>query len=110
MTNNDTAAGVTAWFTQRLPEEWTAAAPPEITVDREEITVVLTLTAPEAAEDATAAERAEGRGPVARFRADTRERRIAIAREAEHRFRRKVAWACSPVTTGSCSPTSPSRS
>jgi hypothetical protein len=29
---------------------------------------------------------------VARFREDTRERRIGIAREAEHRFRRKVAW------------------
>jgi hypothetical protein len=31
-------------------------------------------------------------GRIARFRADTRERRIDIAREAEHRFRKKVAW------------------
>jgi hypothetical protein len=93
MTKSENAAGVTAWFTQRLPQEWTAAAPPEITVDREEITVVLTLTAPETPEDATEAERAEGvAGLVARFRADTRDHRIAIAREAEHRFRRKVAW------------------
>ena len=44
------------------------------TVDREEITVVLTLTAPETAEGATDAEKAEGiAGLVARFRAETRD-------------------------------------
>ena len=85
-------AAVAAWFVQRLPEEWAAAAP-SVTVDREEITVVLALSAPEVGETATDAERAEAvAGRVARFRADTRERRIEIAREAEHRFRRKVAW------------------
>jgi hypothetical protein len=88
-----TPAAVAAWFTQRLPQEWTVAATPEVTVDREEITVILTLTAPETPEGATDAEKAEGlAGLVARFREDTRDRRIAIAREAEHRFRRKVAW------------------
>jgi hypothetical protein len=94
MTKTENSPGaIAAWFTQRLPEEWTAPAAPEITVDREEITVVLTLTAPETAEGATDAEKAEGMaGLVARFREDTRDRRIAIAREAEHRFRRKVAW------------------
>jgi hypothetical protein len=94
MTHTETTpAAVTAWFTQRLPEEWTAAAAPEVTVDREEITVLLTLTAPETPEGATDAEKAEGlAGLVARFREDTRDRRISIAREAEHRFRRKVAW------------------
>jgi len=94
MTNTEnSAASIAAWFTQRLPQEWVAPAAPEITVDREEITVVLTLTAPETADGATDAEKAEGiAGLVARFREDTRERRIAVAREAEHRFRRKVAW------------------
>ena len=94
MTNAESSpAAIAAWFTQRLPQEWTSAAPPDVTVDREEITVVLTLTAPETAEGATEAENAEGlAGLVARFREDTRDRRIAIAREAEHRFRRKVAW------------------
>src|ERR687886_551166 len=94
MTHAESSPGaVAAWFTQRLPDEWTAAAPPEVTVDREEITVILTLTAPETPEGATDAEKAEGlAGLVARFREDTRDRRIAIAREAEHRFRRKVAW------------------
>jgi hypothetical protein len=91
-TSSSSAAAIAAWFTERLPGEWTAGAP-EVTVDREEITVVLAIGAPELAEDASDAERAEAAaGRVARFREDTRERRIAIAREAEHRFRRKVAW------------------
>jgi hypothetical protein len=89
----NTEAAVTAWFTQRLPQEWTSVAPAQVTVDREEITVLLTLAAPETAAGATDAEKAEGiAGLVARFREETREHRIGIAREAEHRFGRKVAW------------------
>ena len=93
MTNTgNSAAAIAAWFTERLPQEWTGTAP-EVTVDREEITVLLGLAAPEVAESASEAEQAEAAaGRVARFRADTRQRRIDIAREAEHRFRRKVAW------------------
>jgi hypothetical protein len=98
MTNTSNSQSVvSAWFAQRLPEEWTVTAP-QLAVDREEITVVLTLAAPEVAAEASAVEQAEAAaGRVARFRADTREQRIEIAREAEHRFRRKVAWG---VTVG----------
>jgi hypothetical protein len=86
-------ATVTAWFGERLPVEWVATAAAEVTTDREEITVILTLPGLELAAEASDAERAEAAaGRIARFRADTRERRIEIAREAEHRFRRKVAW------------------
>ena len=77
---------VRAWFTGRLPDEW-FSEPAQVTVDREEITVMGTLPEPEA-DDADAA--AEGR--IKRFREETRARRVEIAREAEHRFRRKVAW------------------
>jgi len=92
MTNmSNTQAEVAAWFAERLPQEWTAAAP-VVTVDREEITVILALAGPEAGE-ASEHEQAEAvAGFVARWRADTRERRIGIAREAEHRFGRKVSW------------------
>src|SRR5690348_4869561 len=69
------------WFSGRLPDEW---GTPEITVDREEITVVVTLSAPEGDEAA--------QGRIARWREETREQRIGIAREAEHRYDRKVAW------------------
>ena len=78
------------WFTGRLPADWFTAAP-EIVVDREEITLVGTLGDPAA--DGTDAERAEAvDGRVRRFRAETREQRIQIAREAEHRYGRKVSW------------------
>jgi hypothetical protein len=85
---------VRAWFTGRLPDEW-FAGPAEVTVDREEITVIGTLPEPES-DDADVA--AEGR--IKRFREDTRARRIEIAREAERKFDRKVAWGarCGSVT------------
>ncbi len=84
---------VRGWFAGRLPGEW-FSRPAEIVVDREEITVVGTLTEPEGTgEQATEAERAAAaEGRIKRFREETRARRIEIAREAEHRFRRKVAW------------------
>jgi hypothetical protein len=85
---------IQAWFAGRLPSEWTTSAPAEITVDREEITVAITVDLPDLADDASDADRAEAvAGRVAGFREDTRERRMAVAREAEHRFDRKVAWA-----------------
>ena len=88
---------VRGWFTGRLPDEWKVAAP-EVTVDREEITVVLTINDVDLPDGSSDAERAEARaGRAKAFREDTRGRRIEIAREAEHRFDRKVSWA---VTVG----------
>lgn len=87
---------ITSWFIGRLPDEWSTAGAPEIEVDREEITVVLAIAAPTLPDDATDADRAEAiAGRVAGFREDTRDRRMEIAREAEHRFDRKVAWGVS---------------
>ena len=86
---------VRGWFTGRLPDEWKVAAP-EVTVDREEITVVLTINDVDLPDGSSDAERAEARaGRAKAFREDTRGRRIEIAREAEHRFDRKVSWAVS---------------
>lgn len=83
---------VRGWLTGRLPEEWRAVAP-QIEVDREEITVVVHVPLPEVPADSSADEvRATGAGRAKAFREDTRERRMTIAREAEHRFGRKVSW------------------
>jgi len=80
------------WFRGRVPADWFTGEP-EVTLDREEISVVGPLAAPEAAADATDAERAEAaEGRSRRFREETRQQRIEIAREAEHRFGRKVSW------------------
>jgi hypothetical protein len=92
-TDNDTAATIRGWFSGRLPQEWTTAGAPDVTIDREEITVVLTIPEPESAADAGDAERSAARaGRIKAFREDTRERRMELAREVEHRFDRKVAW------------------
>ncbi|SFC86860.1 hypothetical protein [Klenkia taihuensis] len=80
-------AEVAGWFAGRLPDAWTAVAP-DLTVDRDEITVVVTVPAPDGAEDAAAA----AAGRIARFREDTRAQRVAIAAAAQERFGRTVSW------------------
>jgi hypothetical protein len=109
------AEEVRGWFTGRLPDDWFTGHP-EVIVDREEITVVGALPAPEmgdvgpgtggeaepeagaeaeAAQDtteATAAEAAAADGRIKRFREETRSKRIEMALDAERRFGRKVSW------------------
>jgi len=90
MITNEQQEKVQGWFAGRLPKEWTGE-PAQVTVDREEITVVLTIE--DVAVDGSEVEQAEARAGRARaFREETRDARIEIAREAEHRYRRKVAW------------------
>jgi hypothetical protein len=80
------------WFLGRLPEGWFSGTP-EIVADREEITVVGPLDDLDVPDDAAPVVRAAAVELRARqFRADTREHRIEIAREAEHKFGRKVSW------------------
>lgn len=89
---SDTETSVTGWLTGRLPDDLFIGTP-EVRVDREEITVIGIIDPPEsAAADDDAARRHAEEGRIARFRESTRERRIEVAREAEHRFDRKVAW------------------
>ena len=73
------------WFAGRLPDGWFDDV--DVTVDREEITVIGTLTGVDAGTDA-----AEAEGRISRFRAETREQRIAIAQEAQGRYQRTVSW------------------
>ena len=92
MSNGEAPERVRGWFTGRLPEPW-RAAPPDVVVDREEITVVLTVPAVGLPEGAAAAEVAAAAAGRARaFREESRDARVRVAREAEQRFGRKVAW------------------
>jgi hypothetical protein len=85
------------WFGQRVPGDWFSGAA-DITLDREEITVVGPLAEPETRAEATEVERSEAvDGRIRRFREDTRDHRVRIAREAEHEFGRRVSWG---VTCG----------
>jgi hypothetical protein len=91
---------ITAWVHGRLPGDW-FIEPAEVTVDKEEITVVGRLARPEGVTDTTPPEEAREAavGRIQRFREDTRDARIKIAREAEHRFERKVAWGAATGET-----------
>jgi hypothetical protein len=83
---------IRGWLVGRLPQDWFEGAP-EVTIDREEITVVGTLAVPDLPDTASAAERAAAaRGRVKGFREDTRTKRIEIAADLEHRTGKKVAW------------------
>jgi hypothetical protein len=85
------AADAPAWLAGRLPDGWFTGAP-TVTIDREEIIVVGELPAldGEFADDAARSSAEAGR--ISRFREETREARIEIARQAEHRYGRKLAW------------------
>ncbi|MGW7422716.1 hypothetical protein ACWGJB_22150 [Streptomyces sp. NPDC054813] len=80
------------WFAGRLPDDLFEELV-EVTVDREEITVVGRIPGPKLADGVSDAEReAAVEGRIQEFRERTRETRIGVAQEAEHQFRRKVAW------------------
>jgi hypothetical protein len=81
-----------AWIAGRLPDGWFTGTP-EVRIDREEILVVGRVADPDLPEGAGDVDRdAAEQGRITRFRDDTRDERIGIAREAEHRYGRKVAW------------------
>lgn len=81
-----------AWFIGRLPEQWTAS-PPEVTIDREEITVVVALDRVKLADDASEDAKHEASvGRISAWREETRSERMKIASEAQRRFGRTVSW------------------
>src|ERR1700710_2815144 len=86
------AEDAAAWLQGRLPDGWVTGAP-EVTIDREEILLVGELPPVEGEFEDTESGRAEhaaaASGRISRFRETTREERIEIARQAEHRFQRK---------------------
>jgi hypothetical protein len=79
---------ITGWVHGRLPDDW-FVEPAEVSVDRDEIVVIGRIAVPDS--EASEVHEAEV-GRISRFREDTREQRIRIAREAERRFERKVSW------------------
>ena len=92
---------LSGWFAGRMPSDWFVVAP-DVTSDREEILVLGTLADPELPNDVGAEAAAAARSArIDGFREDTRERRMRIADEAQHRFGRRVSWGaeCGDVRT-----------
>jgi hypothetical protein len=87
------ASDAAGWFAGRLPRDWFVGAP-AVTVDRDEILIVGELPPLETTTeklDAAAVGAAEA-GRIARFREDTREARIEIARQGQFRYAREISW------------------
>ena len=81
-----------AWITGATPDAW-FTEPPQVVIDRDEIIIWGRLPEPELAGDATDADKAAAQsGRINQFREDTRDDRIRVARQIEHRYQRKVAW------------------
>jgi hypothetical protein len=86
------AEDLSAWFAGRLPKTW-FVGPPDVSADGDEVVVLGTLPDVELARGTSADGRSAARSArIDRFREETREERVKIAREAERQFRRKVAW------------------
>jgi hypothetical protein len=83
---------VRGWFVGRLPDGVFSEVT-DVTIDREEITVIGRIEEPTLADGVSDGEReAAIEGRIAEFRERTRDQRMAVAREAERRFDRKVSW------------------
>ncbi|GIG58398.1 hypothetical protein Lfu02_27700 [Longispora fulva] len=79
------------WITGRLPEDWFVGL--QISIDRDEILIVGQLPEPTLPEDATEIDKAAAEaGRIERFREPTRDHRIKLAQQIEHRYRRKCSW------------------
>jgi hypothetical protein len=89
MITDEALERVRGWFTGRLPEEWRGDGW-SLAVDREEVTITLAIPDVTGASEAETAEARAGRAKA--FREETRTQRMKIAREAEHRYDRKVSW------------------
>jgi hypothetical protein len=82
---------IDGWFRGRIEDGWFDEL--DVRVDRDEILVIGTVAPPALA--GTADDETRRQAALARidaFREDTRERRVAIAADAERRFERKVSW------------------
>jgi hypothetical protein len=98
--DNPPVEALAGWLAGRLPDDW-FEGPPSVTVDRDEVLIIGRVSAPDVPEpdegdadqgDSAVSRSAAEAGRIARFREDTREERMAIAREAQHHFGRSVAW------------------
>ena len=97
MTTDTTHEKIRGWLAGRLPQDL-YSGPVEVTLDRDEITVVGPVPAPDLAPRADGAEPSDAEraaaasGRIREFRERTRGARGEIARELEHSSGRKVSW------------------
>jgi hypothetical protein len=83
---------ISGWIMGRLPAGWFVQAP-TITIDYDEILIIGRLPALDVGDEVDASARAATEaGRITRFREETREERMTIAREGQQRFDRTISW------------------
>jgi len=83
---------ISGWIIGRLPESWFEQAP-TMTIDRDEILIIGRLPAPDMGDEVdTVAKAAAEAGRISRFREETREERMTIARQGQQHFGRAISW------------------
>lgn len=86
------AEEISAWLAGRIPDDL-FLGPPTVSGDRDEILILGEISEPELSAEASEATRGVARSArLQRFRQETRERRVTVAREAERLFGRRVSW------------------
>ncbi|MDH4117663.1 MAG: hypothetical protein OEW30_09760 [Acidimicrobiia bacterium] len=92
-TNTDPTSQIRAWFIGRIEDDWFTEAP-TLEVDRDEIVVIGPIAPPNGLDELdTDARLLAIQSRVEKFRESTRKARVAIARDTEKVFERKVSWA-----------------
>ena len=87
-----TTEELSGWLVGRLPDGWFEETP-TITVDRDEILIVGKVSAPDVGDGADPSTVAAAEiGRITRFREETREERMIVAREGQHHFGRIISW------------------
>ena len=83
---------VSGWIIGRLPGSWFEQAP-TMTIDHDEIVIIGRLPALDLGDEVDPTGKAAAEvGRISRFREETREERMAIAREGQHHFGKVISW------------------
>jgi hypothetical protein len=80
VTTEECSPGIDSWLAERIPGHWPAQRL-EVSGDQDELLIVVDLDDTDADEAAVEA-----------FREATRDERVAIARDAERAFAKKISW------------------
>lgn len=88
-----------AWIAARVPDDWFSGTP-EVSADRDELIIIGPLESPNYEPDATDADRAAAEEAcIRRFREATRDQRVRISQQIQHRYQRRASWGASCGST-----------
>lgn len=88
-----------SWIAGRVPDDWFVSLP-EVSADRDELIIIGHLEEPEHESDATEADRAAAEeGRISRFREATRDQRVQISQQIQHRYQRRASWGAACGST-----------